>query len=245
MLYELADFEKMPDGPKLTVEDLIRDGGFNSNDSTNKAQPLFFCFIAEEMSTTTNRNDDGNVDLILNRQPMTRKSVGYSICFFSSYSTWGGRTLYMEDLYELAKFEQMFSEPDVKVEDLYKDGGFSSDPAIFVCFIAEIITNDSERMPIGYAIVFNGYSTWQGRTLKLKDLYVRDGYRKSGAGRKIISAIASHAKEVNAARLYFHVLEWNTAARSFYESLGATNWTEMEEWALFRLDKNAIESLVQ
>ncbi|XP_037039394.1 uncharacterized protein LOC119076628 isoform X5 [Bradysia coprophila] len=71
MIQELADFEKMPDGPKLTVDDLIRDGGFDSNDANG--HPLFFCFIAEEISPTTNRiGDDGNVDLTLNRQPMTR-----------------------------------------------------------------------------------------------------------------------------------------------------------------------------
>lgn len=64
-------------------------------------------------------------------------------------------------------------------------------------------------------------------------------------GRKLIKAIAQHAKDVNAARLYFHVLEWNTSARRFYESLGATNWTEMEEWALLRFDRNAIENLVK
>lgn len=177
----------------------------------------------------------------------------------------------------------MFNEPGLTVEglfitctlineklknifsDLYRDGGFvaASDPAIFVCFIAEVV-NDSHRCDkkfhlltalrlsicnfrtaVGYAILFNGYSTWQGRTLKLKDLYVRDGYRKLGAGRKLIEAIATHAIEVDAARLYFHVLEWNTSARRFYESLGATNWTEREEWALLRLDKNAIESLAR
>ncbi len=81
--------------------------------------------------------------------------------------------------------------------------------------------------------------------MKLKDLYVRDGHRKSGAGRKLIKAVAEHANEVNAARLYFHVLEWNTSARQFYESLGATNWTEMEEWALLRFDENAIDNLVK
>lgn len=100
------------------------------------------------------------------------------------------------------------------------------------------------RTSIGYAIVFNGYSTWLGRTLKLKDFYVRDGYRKFGIGRKLIRAIAEHAKEVNASRLYFHVLEWNTAARRFYESMGATNWTALEEWNLFRFEKNAIDGLV-
>lgn len=74
---------------------------------------------------------------------------------------------------------------------------------------------------------------------------MRDGYRQLSAGKKLIQAIASHAKEVDAARLYFHVKEWNTSARKFYESLGANNWTESEEWALFRLDKNAIENLVK
>lgn len=101
------------------------------------------------------------------------------------------------------------------------------------------------RTPIGYGITFNGYSTWRGLTLKLKDLYVRDGYRHLGVGRKLITAIAEYAKEVNAARLYFHVREWNTAARKFYESTGATNWTELEEWALLRFDKNAIDDLVR
>lgn len=73
---------------------------------------------------------------------------------------------------------------------------------------------------------------------------MRDGYRSSGIGRKLIRAIAEHAKEVNASRLYFHVLEWNTPARRFYESMGATNWTDLEEWNLLRLDKNAIDALV-
>ncbi|XP_037039391.1 thialysine N-epsilon-acetyltransferase isoform X2 [Bradysia coprophila] len=147
---------------------------------------------------------------------------------------------------ELAKFEKMTNEPSLTVEDLHRDGGFlsSTDPTTFVCFIAET-EHDGKRASTGYAIVFNGYSTWLGRTLKLKDFYVKDGYRHLGIGRRLIKAIAEHAKEVNASRLYFHVLEWNTAARRFYESMGATNWTESEEWNLLRLDKNAIDDLVK
>lgn len=41
---DLADFEKMPNGPKLSVEDLIRDGNFNGE---IEKTPLFFSFVAE------------------------------------------------------------------------------------------------------------------------------------------------------------------------------------------------------
>jgi hypothetical protein len=39
LIQELADFEKMPEGPRLTVDDLIADG-FGG-------QPFFHCYLAE------------------------------------------------------------------------------------------------------------------------------------------------------------------------------------------------------
>lgn len=42
-LQELANFENSPDGPKLCVEDLLRDGGFLSCGF----QPRYTAFIAE------------------------------------------------------------------------------------------------------------------------------------------------------------------------------------------------------
>lgn len=48
-LQELADFEEMPSGPKLSVDDLIRDAG-HSDDKKHET-PLFFCFIARDQST--------------------------------------------------------------------------------------------------------------------------------------------------------------------------------------------------
>lgn len=44
MSQELACFENMPSGPKLCVDDLIRDGAFNSCGSSH---PKFNCFVAE------------------------------------------------------------------------------------------------------------------------------------------------------------------------------------------------------
>ncbi|XP_055852543.1 thialysine N-epsilon-acetyltransferase isoform X3 [Episyrphus balteatus] len=83
MIQELADFEQMSSGPELSVEDLIRDGGFDGGNE------IFHCYIAE----TTQM--DGST---LNTKP-----VGYSICFFS-YSMWQTKSYFMEDLYVKPEF---------------------------------------------------------------------------------------------------------------------------------------------
>ncbi|CAG4989707.1 unnamed protein product [Colias eurytheme] len=72
MIQELADFEKMPDGPKLSVKDLQRDG-FESN------PPAFRCLVAEVANTQ-------------------KPAVGYAL-YFPTYSTWRGRAMMLEDLY--------------------------------------------------------------------------------------------------------------------------------------------------
>ncbi|XP_038208733.1 thialysine N-epsilon-acetyltransferase [Zerene cesonia] len=72
MIQELADFEKMPDGPKLSVKDLQRDG-FGSK------SPAFQCLVAE----VTNAH---------------KPVVGYAL-YFPTYSTWQGRAMMLEDLY--------------------------------------------------------------------------------------------------------------------------------------------------
>ncbi|KAG6443967.1 hypothetical protein O3G_MSEX003063 [Manduca sexta] len=71
MIQELADFEKMPDGPKLSIKDLEHDGFVQQ-------PPAFRCKVAEVQS------DSNNV-------------VGYAI-YFPTYSTWEGPAMMLEDL---------------------------------------------------------------------------------------------------------------------------------------------------
>ncbi|XP_052889396.1 thialysine N-epsilon-acetyltransferase [Anopheles moucheti] len=102
MIQELADFEKMPDGPQLTVGDLMRDGGFEER-STADGAPVFHSFVLEapadpewlanqERLTSLQSVDPANA------RPLTRKLIGYAICYYS-YSTWRGKTLALEDIY--------------------------------------------------------------------------------------------------------------------------------------------------
>ncbi|XP_037543458.1 diamine acetyltransferase 2b [Nematolebias whitei] len=81
MIMELAVYEKMPDQVKISHEELERDG-FCQNS-------FFECLIAEV--------------------PEEQKSkegftvVGYALYFYT-YSTWKGRSVYLEDLYVTPEF---------------------------------------------------------------------------------------------------------------------------------------------
>ena len=53
LIQELADYEKMPEGPKLTVEDLMADG-FG-------ARPFFHCYLAEVDKGIDEKEDSSKV----------------------------------------------------------------------------------------------------------------------------------------------------------------------------------------
>ncbi len=76
LIQELANYEKMPDGPKIGVE-VLADDGFGD-------EPFYQCLVAENSGAGEGK--------------LQEKLVGYCLYFFT-YSTWEGRCIYMEDLY--------------------------------------------------------------------------------------------------------------------------------------------------
>lgn len=82
---------------------------------------------------------------------------------------------------------------------------------------------------------FNAYSTWKGRMLLMKDLYIKSGYRGMGVGKKLLILLAKYAKKTNDHRIDFHVLKWNPAS-NFYKAMGAVNITEINEFHFHRIN---------
>jgi len=70
LIQELANYEKIPDGPKINVQVLERDG-FGS-------RPVFECFVAVAKESN--------------------ELIGYALYFYT-YSAWEGKCLYLEDIY--------------------------------------------------------------------------------------------------------------------------------------------------
>jgi GNAT superfamily N-acetyltransferase len=89
------------------------------------------------------------------------------------------------------------------------------------------------RTPIGLALYYFTYSTFLGRpTLYLEDLFVLPEARGNGAGRALLSALATIAVRRGCGRMEWTVLDWNTPSIRFYRKLGATL---RREWILTRL----------
>ncbi|XP_053187889.1 diamine acetyltransferase 2b [Scomber japonicus] len=81
MIMELAVYENMPDQVKISHKELERDG-FCQN-------PFFECLVAEVPEE--HKSKEGFT------------VVGYALYFYT-YSTWMGRSVYLEDLYVMPEF---------------------------------------------------------------------------------------------------------------------------------------------
>ncbi|MEP6668628.1 MAG: GNAT family N-acetyltransferase [Chthoniobacter sp.] len=100
----------------------------------------------------------------------------------------------------------------------YLRDGFGDDPA-FQGLVAE---TDSEVS--GYLLYHFGYDTDLGQRLVwVIDLYVREAVRHRGVASALMKRVAEIGRSHGAQALFWSVYEPNTAARRFYESLGATS----------------------
>jgi diamine N-acetyltransferase len=137
----------------------------------------------------------------------------------------------------------MSNGPQLTANDLIRDGNLDgkSSNQLFYSFVAEKVEENSQKL-IGYTISFFSYSTWQGKSYFLEDIYVRPQYRKNGVGKLLFVNNVKFALEQNCCRFDFHVLNWNPA-KTFYEALGATNLTAKEGWEFFRLNKKEMFNL--
>lgn len=73
---------------------------------------------------------------------------------------------------------------------------------------------------IGFAhLVFHRNTSVTGLVCFLQDLFVDTTMRGKGVGRALIEAVYVNAQAAGAARVYWHVLETNTAALPLYDSV--------------------------
>ncbi len=103
-----------------------------------------------------------------------------------------------------------------------------------------VLAYDGNR-PVGYAIYFFTYSSFQGLPgLYLEDLFVLPDSRGSGVGRRLLTFLAQKALGRGCIRMEWAVLNWNEPAIGFYKSLGAE---QMNEWSVYRLSGEKLEEM--
>jgi GNAT superfamily N-acetyltransferase len=133
----------------------------------------------------------------------------------------------------LAAFEH---EPDAvkaTTDDLLRDG-FGARPKF------EVLIAERGDIPVGFALFFPTYSTWEGRAgIYLEDIFVIEEERGTGVGYKLMTALAAIAVDRGCARLELSVLHWNPA-REFYHRLGLAH---QKEWLPYRISGEALKTL--
>lgn len=134
---------------------------------------------------------------------------------------------------ELAEFEHEAHSVKASEEDFRRDGW--GDHSVFEALIAEL-----DGAPVGFALTFRTYSTWEGRPgLFVEDLYVTPDARTYGVGRALLARVAQRAVERGCRRVDLNVLDWNPA-RGFYDRIG---FHQMKEWLPYRLTGDALAAL--
>ena len=141
---------------------------------------------------------------------------------------------------ELAVYEKMPEGPKINAATLIKDGGFEdeNEHKFYHSYVAEL---DNEV--IGFVLFYYIYSTWEGKSIWMEDLYCQPNHRGKGVGTALWREVARRAERENCCRLDFAVLNWNEPSIAFYKHNGACNISEEQGWNVFRLSKDGIRAL--
>lgn len=131
----------------------------------------------------------------------------------------------------LAKYEKLEHEAKASEADVVRDL-FGAEPKVF-CEIAEW-----EGKPVGFALWFYTYSTFQGRHgIWLEDLYVDPELRGKGIGKALLTDLARRCVREKLGRFEWWVLDWNEPSIEFYKSQGGVM---QDEWTKVRVEGDAL-----
>lgn len=135
---------------------------------------------------------------------------------------------------DLAEYEKLSHEVEATEEKL--------EATLFEQPLAgEVIFGSVMGEDVVMALFFHNYSTFLAKPgLYLEDLYVRENQRGKGYGKAMLVELARIAKSRGCGRFEWSVLDWNSPAIHFYESLGAK---PMDGWTTYRLTGNALDAL--
>ncbi len=135
----------------------------------------------------------------------------------------------------LADYEKEPLEVTITADELLRDG--FADKPLFQCLVLQL-----DEKPVGFALSYNRYSTWKGKTLYLEDLFVIPEARGQGLGKLAMVELARIARDSGCVRFEWQVLDWNQPAIDFYKSFGTSL---QPQWVTCRLDRQGVDELAR
>lgn len=119
----------------------------------------------------------------------------------------------LELVRELAAFEQAPDAVTVSPAH-FEDAGFGPSP------VWQAVVAEDSGIIVGFALWYIRFSTWTGCRLYLEDIVVTASRRGEGIGRRLFEAALAEAQRRGYVGMTWQMLEWNEAARGFYDRFG-------------------------
>lgn len=146
----------------------------------------------------------------------------------------GDESAIFELIRALAEYEHLSHAVAGSAERLGQDL-FAATPTV------EALVAEADGGLCAFALFFASYSTFLTKPgLYLEDLFVLPAYRRRGIGKALLRTLGRLAHQRGSGRLEWSVLDWNTDAIAFYESLGATL---LPEWRICRVSGEQLQAL--
>ncbi len=145
----------------------------------------------------------------------------------------------------LAKYENLSHALTGNAQKLAQDL-FGPRPAAEALVVEAAPARDAHALEaaptlVAFALFFANYSTFLTQPgLYLEDIFVLPTERRRGIGKALLKAVARLACDRNCGRLEWSVLDWNTSAIAFYESLGAS---VLPDWRICRVTAASLATL--
>lgn len=139
----------------------------------------------------------------------------------------------MDLIKELAEYERALDKVET-TESILLEDGFGDSPSF------QFLVAIRQNKIVGLSLFYYRYSTWKGKGLYLEDLIVTRKYRGKGIGKDLLKETAKYALNNKCTAMYWQVLDWNTPAIDFYQSLG----TKFDgEWINCKIDRKAMAKI--
>lgn len=135
---------------------------------------------------------------------------------------------------ELAEYEKLTHEVVATPASL-RESIFAPNSA------TEVLIAEWDEQPVGFALYFTTYSTFLAKEgIYLEDVFVRPSHRGRGVGKQLLAEVARITVQRGGGRFEWSVLDWNTPAIEFYDSVGAK---PQSEWIRYRIVGEELEAL--
>lgn len=142
----------------------------------------------------------------------------------------GDAALILKFIRDLAAYEGELDQVTATEEGLHR--------SLFEQKGAEVIIGEKDGHPVGFALFFQGFSTFLGKpTIHLVDLYIEPAMRGKGFGKTMLSYLARLTVERDCGRLEWWCHDWNAPAIKLYKRWGAF---PLENLRVYRLCANAL-----